>query len=334
MFVNGFKSASSPAALGTVSAAVGSQRTPRAKAVKITQRHHKIPRCVKRTIQAVYPPEHQGCKETDQPNILTDTDEPLQKRQRIESPENPSSQPIKDLSKSHWTTAYVEGELLGSGGFGCVFAGIRKEDGLPVAIKYVSKMIPYGKLQLTGYGWLPIEIALMALANATPCTKVLKILDWYEEPERYVTILERPEQCMDLEEFSSRRGGRLTELEARIVMFQLMEALQHCKSQGILHRDVKPENILIQTDTYLIKLFDFGCGDIIKHSYNEFAGTRQYAPPEWFIQGQYLADPATVWSVGVTLYRLVCGSLPFETVEETKIGYLFLPENLSQGKEL
>ncbi|KAK3520161.1 hypothetical protein QTP70_017956, partial [Hemibagrus guttatus] len=86
------------------------------------------------------------------------------------------------------------------------------------------------------------------------------ILDWYEEPKRYVVILERPEPCVDLEEFCSMRGGRLTELEARIVMFQLMVALQHC--------------------------------------------TCKYAPPEWFIQGQYRADPATVGSVGVTLYRL------------------------------
>ncbi|KAK3554752.1 hypothetical protein QTP70_033447, partial [Hemibagrus guttatus] len=180
--------------------------------------------------------------------------------------------PRRRTPGAHWKTAYVEGELLGAGGFGCVFAGIRKEDGMPVAIKYVSKMIPYGKLQLAGCGWLPIEIVLMVLVNATPCTKILKILDWCEEPERYVVILERPEPCMDLEEFSSRRGGHLTELEARTVMFQLMAALQHYKSQGILHRDVKPENILIQTDTFQVKLFDFGCGDLIKDSYNEFAG--------------------------------------------------------------
>ncbi|KAK3552127.1 hypothetical protein QTP86_001364 [Hemibagrus guttatus] len=244
------------------------------KPVKNTQHHHQIRRCAKRTIQAVAPPDHQGCEETDQPSNRTDTTEPPLKRRRIErSPEKPANPPIKHLSKSHWTQAYVEGELLGAGGFGCVFAGIRREDGLPVAIKYVSKMIPYGKLQL--------------------------ILDWYEEPKRYVVILERPEPCVDLEEFCSMQ-----------------------------------ENILIQTDTYHIKLFDFGCGDLIKHSYDEFAGTRKYAPPEWFIQGQYRADPATVWSVGVTLYRLVCGCLPFETIEETKIGFLFLPENLSQGKEL
>ncbi|KAG7333344.1 hypothetical protein KOW79_003479 [Hemibagrus wyckioides] len=332
--------------MGTVSTAVGSQRTPTAKPLKKRHRHHKIPRCAQRTIQkrkrlfsgqAANPSEHHGYKETDQPSNLADTTEPLQKRPRTErSPEEPANQPVIRLSKckaeliAHWTKTYLEGELLGEGGFGCVFAGIRKEDGLPVAIKFVSKTKPYEKLQLTGYGWLPIEIALMVLANTKPCSNILKILDWFEEPKRYVVILERPEPCLDLHEFSSKQGGCLTEVEARIVVFQLMEALKHCKSQGILHRDVKPENILIQTDTWQVKLFDFGCGDLVKDCYDRFAGTPEYAPPEWFIQGQYLADPATVWSVGVTLYRLVCGCLPFGTSEETKTGYLFLPESLSQ----
>ncbi|KAG7336251.1 hypothetical protein KOW79_000944 [Hemibagrus wyckioides] len=194
--------------MGTVSTAVGSQRTPTAKPLKNTHRHHKIPRCAQRTIQkrkrlfsgqAANPSEHQGCKETDQPSNLADTTEPLQKRPRTErSPEEPANQPIICLSKSHWTKVYLEGELLGAGGFGCVFAGIRKEDGLPVAIKfvsktmpyeklqliaikYVSKKMPYEKLQLTGYGWLPIEIALTILANTEPCSKILKILDLYEE---------------------------------------------------------------------------------------------------------------------------------------------------------
>ncbi|XP_058230075.1 serine/threonine-protein kinase pim-1-like [Hemibagrus wyckioides] len=344
MFLNGYKSASSPAVMETVTTAVGSQRTPTAQPLKNTHRHRKIPRCAQRTIQkrkrlfsgqAANPSEHQGCKETDQPSNLADTTEPLQKRPRTgRSPEEPATQPIIRLSKSHWTKAYLEGELLGAGGFGCVFAGIRKEDGLPVAIKFVSKMMPYEKLQLTEYGWLPVEIALMVLANSKPCSKILKILDWYEERKRYVVILERPEPCLDLEEFSSKQGGCLTESEACIVMWQLMVALKHCKSQGILHRDVKPENILIQTNTWQVKLFDFGCGDLVKDSYNYFAGTRQYAPPEWFVQGQYRADPATVWSVGVTLYRLVCGCLPFRTPEETKTGHLFFPESLSQGKKV
>ncbi|KAF7708833.1 serine/threonine-protein kinase pim-1 isoform X1 [Silurus meridionalis] len=51
-------------------------------------------------------------------------------------------------------------------------------------------------------------------------------------------------------------------------------------------------------------------------------GTPSYAPPEWFNKKNYLAEPATVWSVGVTLYRLVCGSLPFKTRKELKHGHV------------
>ncbi|XP_053091050.1 serine/threonine-protein kinase pim-1-like [Pangasianodon hypophthalmus] len=226
-------------------------------------------------------------------------------------------------------------QLLGTGGFGCVFAGIRKEDGLPVAIKYVSKQRAYEELEITGHGWLPTEVALMTIANTEPpCSNILQILEWYDEPKRYIMILERPEPCEDLADFCKKHGGSLTEIVARNVMFQLMEALKHCKSRGILHRDVKPENILIQTDTLKVKLFDFGCGDLIKGSYKDFTGTLEYTPPEWFIQKQYLADPATVWSVGVTLYRLVCGSLPFKTSKEIKNSHLRFTKRLSQGKEL
>ncbi|KAG7319036.1 hypothetical protein KOW79_017510 [Hemibagrus wyckioides] len=142
--------------------------------------------------QAANPSEHQGCKETDQPSNLADTTEPLQKRPRTgRSPEEPATQPIIRLSKSHWTKAYLEGELLGAGGFGCVFAGIRKEDGLPAYLE--GELLDAGGFGCvfaglrkqdglpTGYGWLPIEIALKILANTEPCSKILKILDWHEE---------------------------------------------------------------------------------------------------------------------------------------------------------
>ncbi|RXN39246.1 serine threonine- kinase pim-3-like protein [Labeo rohita] len=68
-------------------------------------------------------------------------------------------------------------------------------------------------------------------------------------------------------------------------MLQLISALRHCESRGVLHRDVKPENLLISTESHDIKLLDFGCGDLLKDSaYKYFAGTLEYAPPEWFRQ--------------------------------------------------
>lgn len=60
---------------------------------------------------------------------------------------------------------------------------------------------------------------------------------------------------------------------AKKVLLQLITALKHCGSHGVLHRDVKPENLLISTESHDIKLLDFGCGDLLKDSaYKHFAG--------------------------------------------------------------
>ncbi|KAI5085924.1 serine/threonine-protein kinase pim-3 isoform X3, partial [Silurus meridionalis] len=64
-----------------------------------------------------------------------------------------------------------------------------------------------------------------------------------------------------------RYSSCLPETVTRLVMVQLIDALKHCKSRGILHRDVKPENIMVQTNTLKVKLIDFGCGDLIKDKY-------------------------------------------------------------------
>ncbi|KAI5106456.1 serine/threonine-protein kinase pim-3 isoform X2, partial [Silurus meridionalis] len=230
---------------------------------------------------------------------------------------------------------YETRRKLGKGGFGSVYAGVRKADGLPVAIKYISKRKAPEKLEIPGHGFLPTEVALMSIVNTEPyCLNILRILEWYEEPKCYYIVLERPEPCENLHQFCSRYGSCLPETVTRLVMVQLIDALKHCKSRGILHRDVKPENIMVQTNTLKVKLIDFGCGDLIKDKYKEFTGTPSYAPPEWFKKKKYLAEPATVWSVGVTLYRLVCGSLPFNTRKDVKHGHVRFSRRHSEGKKL
>ncbi|KAF7708863.1 serine/threonine-protein kinase pim-1-like isoform X2 [Silurus meridionalis] len=288
----------------------------------------------------------QGSNQTDLPKSpsrakrksanLQDENEPQEKRSRTQiTQENPdlsnsSKLPTKHVGTAHFVNEYEEGELLGEGGFGCVFAGIRKADGLPVAIKYIYKQ-KSKQLKIPGHGYLPTEVALMSIVNTEPfCSNILRILEWYDDLDNYIMILERPEPCEDLDQFRKRHGSCLPEFMARKLMFQLLKALKHCKSRGILHRDIKPENILVQTDTLNIKLFDFGCGDLVKDCYNTFAGTLDYAPPEWYNKKQYLADPATAWSVGVTMYKLVCGSLPFKTRNQLRLGFVHFPKSMSQ----
>ncbi|ROL03929.1 Serine/threonine-protein kinase pim-3 [Anabarilius grahami] len=202
-------------------------------------------------------------------------------------------------SKRSCTEAYAKGPLLGQGGFGSVYAGTRRSDGLPVAIKYVSKGRMNKRLKVEGQGLLLLEVALMTRVNSAPaCPNVLQLMEWFDCPTEYIMILERPVPCQDLQSFY-KENGCLDENLAKKVLVQLITALKHCESRGVLHGDIKPQNLLISTASHDIKLLDFGCGDLIKDSaYTSFSGTRQYAPPEWFLQHHYHAGPATVWSVG------------------------------------
>ncbi|KAK2915898.1 hypothetical protein Q8A67_000272 [Cirrhinus molitorella] len=246
--------------------------------------------------------------------VSVSTDQPHRKRKRqsgSQEDERPSTSHRRPAKRSR-REAYAKGPLLGQGGFGSVHAGIRRSDGLPVAIKYVSKSRTPERLKVEGHGRLPLEVALMTLVNSAPaCPNVLQLLEWFDRRRRYIMILERPVPCQDLQSFCEE-NGYLDEGLAKKILLQLISALKHCESRGVLHRDVKPENLLISTESHDIKLLDFGCGDRLKDSaYKYFAGTIEYAPPEWFRQRCYHAGPATVWSVGVTLYNILCGCFPF-----------------------
>ncbi|RXN02777.1 serine threonine- kinase pim-3-like protein [Labeo rohita] len=185
-----------------------------------------------------------------------------------------------------------------------------------------------------GHGQLPLEVALMTLVNSAPaCPNVLQLLEWSDHRRRFTMILERPVPCQDLQSFCEE-NGHLDESLAKKVLLQLISALRHCESHGVLHRDVKSENLLISTESHDIKLLDFGCGDLLKDSaYKYFAGTLEYAPPEWFRQRRYHAGPATVWSVGVTLFNILCGCFPFRGARRvTSKSRLHFPREMSTGK--
>ncbi|XP_054142372.1 serine/threonine-protein kinase pim-1-like, partial [Melozone crissalis] len=186
---------------------------------------------------------------------------------------------------------YRLGSLLGRGGFGSVFAATRLSDGAPVAIKRVPRNR---------------EIVLLAKVS-TGFPGVVQLLEWLEFPKDILMVLERPERCQDLHRFIRARRF-LPEEEARELFRQVLEAVQHCTSCGVLHRDIKPGNILVDLATGQAKLIDFGCGTYLQDTaYTHFAGTRSYSPPEWTHFGWYYGKPATIWSLGILLHQMVCG---------------------------
>ncbi|XDV31458.1 hypothetical protein PO909_034135, partial [Leuciscus waleckii] len=194
---------------------------------------------------------------------------------------------------------------LGEGTFGSVYAAIRLKDGLEVSLILLH--------------YLSIKIGLLILANKGPrVPQIIQLLDWVEEPEQYIMILELPKPCEDLLEYYNHLEGEIEESLASVIMKQATLAAQTCCQRGVLHRDIKLENLLINLDTLEVKLIDFGCGEILTKIRPNvfFPGTEPYCPPELDLNGTYHGEPATVWSLGVVLYR---ASVKFKII----IGLLF-----------
>ncbi|XP_042573509.1 serine/threonine-protein kinase pim-1-like [Cyprinus carpio] len=224
---------------------------------------------------------------------------------------------------------YNIGVKLGEGGFGAVFEGVRCKDGVPVALKFARKMENMEYINIPDHAKpVPLEIGLTVLANKGPSSPhIIELLDWQELPDHYVMVLQRPSPCENLSVFSECCGGIFDEDFARHVMQQVIEAADKCCSRGVLHRDIKLENLLVNTDTLDVTLIDFGCGDLLHEMpYNTFSGTRKYCPPEYLETGKYNGRQATVFSLGVVLYTLVCGYYPDRTdLDKIKDWLWYLP---------
>nr|XP_021322981.1 serine/threonine-protein kinase pim-2-like [Danio rerio] len=150
------------------------------------------------------------------------------------------------------------------------------------------------------------------MANNGPYVpEIIKLIDWEDNDDHYIIIMERPTPCMDLLRFLNHKNKPLDEKMGRHIMWQAIHAASVCFDRGVFHRDIKLENLLVNPDTLEVKLIDFGCGSTVKRSgYKVFCGTREYFPPEYEMYGRYHAQPATVWSLGIVLFAMMCGALP------------------------
>merc|ERR1712038_1035979 len=246
------------------------------------------------------------------------------------------------ISKSDFDKKYTTCSLLGKGGFGTVYAGYRNRDHLPVAIKVINKnRVMQGKNE-----HVPIEVALMSMTSNIE--GVIKLIEYFELPDCFMLVLERmmstvnsnkeiktsSSNVQDLFDFISDNGPLREEL-ARKIFTQLIKTVNQITQAGVIHRDIKDENILIDTQTYQIKLIDFGSGAKLHDEiYTDFDGTRVYAPPEWIKFRRYRAEGLTVWSLGILLYDMVCGDIPYENDHQIKRAQVLFKPALGLSDEV
>jgi len=198
---------------------------------------------------------------------------------------------------------------------GTVFSGRRRIDNAAVAIKRIMKS-KVKRWQSIKEKQVPMEIALLRRVNEQRHPGVNNLLEWFECADCFLLVMARPTPVLDLFDFVSERK-RLDEDTSKAIIYQIIEAVNHCHNRGVLHRDIKLENILVKTDTLTTTIIDFGCGTQIHNNlYKDFAGTPQYYPPEYYMTKQYYGLHATVWSLGITLYAMLCGRLPFASAHE------------------
>ncbi|KTG03296.1 hypothetical protein cypCar_00010192 [Cyprinus carpio] len=173
-----------------------------------------------------------------------------------------------------------------------------------VAVKIIDKT----QLNPTSLQKLFREVRIMKVLNHPNIVKLFEVI----ETEKTLYLIMEYASGGEVFDYLVAHG-RMKEKEARAKFRQIVSAVQYCHQKRIVHRDLKAENLLLDADMN-IKIADFGFSNefIIGSKLDTFCGSPPYAAPELFQGKKYDGPEVDVWSLGVILYTLVSGSLPFD----------------------
>lgn len=210
-------------------------------------------------------------------------------------------------------------ETLGRGTYGKVKRGVDKSTGMMVAVKSIQKDKIIDELDRVH---LQREIEITALLKHEHIVQVFEV---FESTDKIIIIMEYASNG-ELYDFINNKH-QLPESDARRFFRQIVSAVHYCHKNGIVHRDIKLENILLD-ENLNVKLADFGLSNLYHKNQvlETYCGSPLYASPEIVRGLPYQGPEVDCWALGVLLYALIYGSMPFDNGN-----YKTLADQISSG---
>ncbi|ORX83832.1 Pkinase-domain-containing protein [Anaeromyces robustus] len=199
---------------------------------------------------------------------------------------------------------YELGKNIGEGNFAKVKIATHILTKEQVAVKVIDK----AKLDKTTAKKLFREVRIMKLLNHPNIVKLYEVID---TPTELYLFMEYASSGEIFDYLVAH--GRMKEKEARRIYRQIVSAIEYCHNLHVIHRDLKAENLLLDRNMN-VKIADFGFSNQFSpgQRLNTWCGSPPYAAPELFQGKEYSGPEVDIWSLGVVLYVLVCGGLPFD----------------------
>lgn len=223
---------------------------------------------------------------------------------------------------------YVIKKVLGEGSYGKVKLGVDIYTNEKVALKIIPKSVIKKASHITR---LKREVRIMRLLHHPNIVKLHEVT----ETEKEVVLAMDYVEGGELFDYIVAHK-RLNEYTARKLFRQIISAVEYCHQSSIIHRDLKPENLLMDNNK-VIKIIDFGFANLFDPSdtLHTFCGSPYYASPEMALGKKYIGPEVDIWSLGVILFALLTGKLPFrdpntsELYKKIIIGQYETPSYLS-----
>src|SRR5215831_12184741 len=200
-------------------------------------------------------------------------------------------------------------EKVAEGGMGSVWRARHAETGQIVAIKLMPAHMASNAVMLKRFEQ---EFRAASRLNHPNIVRALDFGDNGHTPYLVMEFVEGESLGQKIE-----RDGKMTEAESIRVIAQVAQGLHRAHKQGIIHRDVKPDNVMVQPDG-IAKLADLGLVKEVETDLNltrtgRGLGTPHFMAPEQFRSAKHADIRCDIYSLGATLYQMVTGELPFRS---------------------